>query len=244
MSLGARQCNTTPDTCVFRSKSTAEEIPWPSSPDVQKVSSSSYQSQYESGQLHPLSTSTPRLHAAREPRWTDESRTARTRTRSDGGSHFSSVLHDDDVIDRVRGRLETEKKRATLSPPPIPDNLCELKQIVSEIFYATENSQYVTPQVKDALRDCMHNLEAECNELTKLTHLGHRAAEYSKKALYLRMQFFNVLERRIEELSQLRSNFAESRDAFKAQPTRLLLEGIHGSKQSFFGPSSFIAHFS
>lgn len=44
------------------------------------------------------------------------------------------------------------------------------------------------------------------------------------------MEFFAALDRRIEELSQLRSSFVESRDAFRAQPTKLLLEGIRESK--------------
>jgi len=104
---------------------------------------------------------------------------------------------------------------------------------VLEIFHATEISQYVPAQVKDTLRDCTRLLEAECKKLTDLTHLGHRAAEYSTNVLSLRIDFFMALDRRIEELSQLRSSFDESREAFRAQPTKLLLEGIHRSKQSF-----------
>ena len=123
------------------------------------------------------------------------------------------------------------QKRATLSPPPIPDNLCELRRILLEIFHATDSSQHVAVKVKDILRDCTRHLEAECNKLANLTHLGHRAAEYSRDVLYLRMEFFAALDRRIEELSQLRSSFVESRDAFRAQPTKLLLEGIRESKQ-------------
>ena len=126
-----------------------------------------------------------------------------------------------------------DAKRATLSPPPIPDNLCELRRIVLEIFHATEPSQYVTAQVKNTLRDCTRHLEAECNKLANLTHLGHRAAEYTRDVLCLRIKFFEALDRRIDELSQLRSNFVESRDAFRAQPTKLLLEGIRESKRCF-----------
>lgn len=126
-----------------------------------------------------------------------------------------------------------DEKRATLSPPPIPDNLCELRRIVLEIFHATDPSHYVTDKVKDTLRVCTRHLEAECNKLANLTHLGHRAAEYSRDVLYLRMKFFAALDRRIEELSQLRSSFVESRDAFRAQPTKLLLEGIRESERSF-----------
>jgi len=141
-----------------------------------------------------------------------------------------SIFHND-VIDIVD--VDVDQKRATLSPPPLPDNLCELRRIVLEIFHATEPSQYVTAQVKNTLRDCTRHLEAECNKLANLTHLGHRAAEYSRDVLYLRMKFFAALDRRIEELSQLRSSFVESRDAFRAQPTKLLLEGIRESKRSF-----------
>ena len=139
---------------------------------------------------------------------------------------FLPFFHDD-VIDVV------DEKRATLSPPPIPDNLCELRRIVLELFHATEPSPYVVVQVKDILRDCTRHLEAECNKLANLTHLGYRAAEYSKDVLKLRMVFFEALDSRIDELSQLRSSFVESRDAFHAQPTKLLLEGIRESKQSF-----------
>jgi len=150
-----------------------------------------------------------------------------------------SIFHND-VIDIV----DVDQKRATLSPPPIPDNLCELRAIVLEIFYATEPSQYVTAQVKNTLRDCTRHLEAECNKLANLTHLGHRAAEYTRDVLCLRIKFFEALDRRIDELSQLRSNFVESRDAFRAQPAKLLLEGIRESKRRFRAFFSFIAYFS
>jgi hypothetical protein len=104
--------------------------------------------------------------------------------------------------------------------------MCELRIIVSEISHAADQSQYVSVQVKESLRECKRHLEAECSKFVDLTHLAHRAADSSKNVLHSRIAFFEALDNRIQELSQLRLRFAESRKAFRAQPSNLLLEGI------------------
>ena len=91
-------------------------------------------------------------------------------------------------------------------------------------------------QAKETLRECTRYLEAECSKFVNLTQLAHRAAGDSTDVLLLRIRFFEALDDRIKELSQLRSRFVESRKAFRAQPTNLLLEGIREGKQHFSAP--------
>jgi hypothetical protein len=48
--------------------------------------------------------------------------------------------------------------------------------------------------------------------------------------LHLRIRFFEALGDRINALSQLRSRFVASRDAFRARPIKFLLDGIEEGK--------------
>lgn len=96
-----------------------------------------------------------------------------------------------------------------------------------------DQSQYVSRQVKDALKDSARYLEAECSEFVSLTHLAQRAAEDSANVLLLRIQFFEALKDRIRALSQLQARFVDSREAFRACPANLLLEGIREGKAVF-----------
>jgi len=140
-------------------------------------------------------------------------------------------VHNDDVIDPI-----SISKRDTLSPQPVPENLCELRNIVLEIAHAADQSPYVSIQVKETLRECTRRLEAECSKFVNLTQLAHRAAGDSTDVLLWRIRFFEALDDRIKELSQLRSRFVESRKAFRAQPTNLLLEGIREGEHHFSAP--------
>jgi hypothetical protein len=120
--------------------------------------------------------------------------------------------------------------------------LCELRNIVLEIFHAVDKSQYVSSQIKDALKDSARYLDAQCSEFVNLTHLAHRAADDSANVLLLRIHFFEALDDRINVLSQLRSSFVDSREAFRARPTNLLLEGIREGKAECLFFLWFTAH--
>lgn len=105
-----------------------------------------------------------------------------------------------------------------------------------------DQSQYVSGQVKDTLKDSARYLDAQCSEFVSLTHLAHRAADDSANVLLLRIHFFEALDDRINVLSQLRSRFVDSRKAFCARPTNLLLEGIREGKAEFLFFLWFTAH--
>jgi hypothetical protein len=105
-----------------------------------------------------------------------------------------------------------------------------------------DQSQYVSAQVKDTLQDCARYLDAQCSESVNLTHLHRRAAGDSADVFLLRIQFFEALEDRIKVLSQLRDRFMDSRKAFRARPTNLLLEGIREGEAAFLFFLWFAAH--
>ncbi|KAH9952709.1 hypothetical protein BC827DRAFT_1252856 [Russula dissimulans] len=116
-----------------------------------------------------------------------------------------------------------------LSPQPVPENLCQVKAIVADIYRAVERS-HVPDQVKANLKQCTHQLEAECLKSTNLTQLVHRAANNSENVLLSRIRFLDALEDRISELSQSRTKFIDSRRTFRDEPNRLLTEGIRDAR--------------
>jgi len=113
-----------------------------------------------------------------------------------------------------------------LSPQPVPENLCEVKTIVADIYRTVERSPYVSDKIKATLKGCTRQLEAECSRSTNLAQLVQRAANDSANVLRSRIHFLDALDDRINELSQLRTKFIDSRRQFQEQPNRLLAEGI------------------
>jgi hypothetical protein len=113
-----------------------------------------------------------------------------------------------------------------LSPRPVPENLCKLRGIVADISRIADQSPYVSAQIKASLRECNHNLEAECANLQHLTQLAHRAARDASYVLHWRGRFFDRLHERILELSRLRAGFDGSRQAFHERVSNLLTEEI------------------
>ncbi|KAH9954572.1 hypothetical protein BC827DRAFT_954965 [Russula dissimulans] len=112
---------------------------------------------------------------------------------------------------------------------PVPGNLCQVQTIVADIYRTVERSR-VPDQVKENLKQCTRQLEDECSKSTKLTQLVHRAANDSRNVLLSRIRFLDSLEGRINELSQLRAKFIDSRRAFREQPNRLLTELIREAR--------------
>jgi hypothetical protein len=109
--------------------------------------------------------------------------------------------------------------------------LCELRGIAADISRAADKSPYVSAQVKASLRECTRCLEAECAKLEHLTQLAHRAAQDASNVLLWRIRFFDALDDRILELSQLRARFVESRRAFRQQPNDILAGEIRNARR-------------
>ena len=108
--------------------------------------------------------------------------------------------------------------------------MCELRRITADISRAADQSPYVSAQVKATLRECTRYLEAECVNLEHLIQLAHRAAQDASNVLRWRIRFFDALDDRISELSQLRARFGDSRRAFHEQPNNLLAGEIRDAK--------------
>jgi hypothetical protein len=96
-----------------------------------------------------------------------------------------------------------------------------------------DQSPYVSAQVKESLRECTRHLEAECAKLEHLTQLAHRAAQDASNVLRWRIRFFDALDDRIQELSQLRARFVKSRQSFYDQPNNLLSGEIRNARGRF-----------
>jgi hypothetical protein len=103
---------------------------------------------------------------------------------------------------------------------------------VADISHAVDQSPYISAQIKASIRDCTRKLEAECATLRHLTQLAHRAATDASNVLRWRIRFFDALDERILELSQLRARFVDSRRAFHDQPANLLAGEIRNGKQN------------
>jgi hypothetical protein len=108
--------------------------------------------------------------------------------------------------------------------------LRELRSIAGDISRAAYQSPYVSAEVKESLRECTCYLELECAELERLTQLAHRAAQDASNVLRWRIRFFDALDDRILELSQLRARFGDSRRAFREQPKTLLTGEIRNAR--------------
>jgi hypothetical protein len=119
-----------------------------------------------------------------------------------------------------------------LSPQPVPENLSELRRLATDISRAADQSRGVSAQDKACLRECTRHLEAECAKLEHLTQLAHRAAQDASNVLRSRIHFFYALNDRIQELSELRAKFVDSRQAFHEQPNNRLAGEIRGAKGS------------
>jgi hypothetical protein len=101
---------------------------------------------------------------------------------------------------------------------------------VADISRAADQSPYVPAQVKASLKECTRRLEAECAKLEHLTQLAHRAAQDASNVIRWRIRFFDALDDRILELSQLRARFVDSRRAFREQPNNLLTGEIRHAR--------------
>jgi hypothetical protein len=101
---------------------------------------------------------------------------------------------------------------------------------VADISRAADQSPYISAQVKATLKECTGRLDAECANLEHLTQLAHRAAQDASDVLRFRIRFFDALDDRIVELSQLRARFVDSRRAFHEQPNNLLTGEIRNSR--------------
>ena len=97
---------------------------------------------------------------------------------------------------------------------------------MADIYRTVERSPYVSDKIKATLKGCTRQLEAECSRSTNLAQLVQRAANDSANVLRSRIHFLDALDDRINELSQLRTKFIDSRRQFQEQPNRLLAEGI------------------
>jgi hypothetical protein len=64
-----------------------------------------------------------------------------------------------------------------------------------------------------------------------LTRLAHRAANESASVLLSRIRFFEALDDRIAGLAQIRERFVDSRQVFRAKPTKLLEGNIRDGAQ-------------
>ncbi len=119
-----------------------------------------------------------------------------------------------------------------LSPRPVPENLGKLRfgGIAADISRTVDQSPYVSAQIKASLRDCTRHLEAECAKLEHLTQLARRAAHDASNVLRWRIRFFEALDDRILELSQLRARFVDSRQAFHEQLANLLAGEIRNAR--------------
>ena len=103
---------------------------------------------------------------------------------------------------------------------------------MADISHAVDQSPYISAQIKASIRDCTRKLEAECATLRHLTQLAHRAATDASNVLRWRIRFFDALDERILELSQLRARFVDSRRAFHDQPANLLAGETRNGKQN------------
>jgi hypothetical protein len=108
--------------------------------------------------------------------------------------------------------------------------LRELRGIAADISRTVDQSPYVSAQVKASLRECIRHLEAECANLEHLTQLSHRAAHDASNVLRWRIRFFEALDDRIQELSQLGTRFLDSRRTFHEQPNNRLAEAIRNTR--------------
>lgn len=115
-------------------------------------------------------------------------------------------------------------------PQPVPENLCELRNIVADIFHAANKSPFVQAQTKQKLSDHLGQLDAECSQIATLAGLAHRAASGSADVLLSRIRFFEALDDRIRQISALRERFVDSRKTFREKPTRLLAGSIRDAK--------------
>ena len=154
------------------------------------------------------------IHEGKQQQWS-------ARVRSFGKFLVSHMIRDDII---------TSSQRDDLAPRPVPENLCQLRTIAADISRATDQSPYVSTRVKANLRECTRDLEAECAKLEHLTQLAHRAAHDASNVLRWRIRFFDALDDRIQELSQLRSRFVDSRRAFHEQPNSLLTGEIRSAR--------------
>jgi hypothetical protein len=109
--------------------------------------------------------------------------------------------------------------------------LNQLRGIAADISRTADQSPYVSAQVKASLRECTRRLEAECANLEHLTQLARRAAKDASNVFLWRIRFFDALDDRIEELSQLRARFVDSRRAFREQPNSLLAGEIRDARR-------------
>lgn len=101
---------------------------------------------------------------------------------------------------------------------------------MADISRVADQSPYVLPQVKASLRECTRKLEEECAKSQRLTELAYRAADDASSVLRSRMHFFDALDRRIRQLSELRASFVQSRRAFQQRPANLLTGQIQNGK--------------
>ncbi|KAH9049770.1 hypothetical protein EDB83DRAFT_1386545 [Lactarius deliciosus] len=115
-------------------------------------------------------------------------------------------------------------------PQPVPENLCELRNIVADISHAANRSPFVQAQTKKKLSDLRGRLDAECSQIVTLTRLAHRAASESANVLLSRIRFFEALDDRIRQISALRERFVDSRKTFREKPTKLLAGSIRDAK--------------
>lgn len=93
-----------------------------------------------------------------------------------------------------------------------------------------DQSPYLSHQVKADLRECKRQLDAECAKLAELTQLARRAATDAENVMRSRVNFFEAVDGRILELSQIRARFVDSRQIFREQPNKLLTQGIQDGK--------------
>ncbi|KAH9058079.1 hypothetical protein EDB87DRAFT_1685725 [Lactarius vividus] len=115
-------------------------------------------------------------------------------------------------------------------PQPVPENLCELRNIVADISHAANRSPFVQTQTKKKLSDLRGRLDAECSQIVTLTRLAYRAASESANVLLSRIRFFEALDERIRQISALRERFVDSRRTFREKPTKLLAGSIRDAK--------------
>ncbi len=115
-------------------------------------------------------------------------------------------------------------------PQPVPENLCELRNIVADISHAANRSPFVQAQTKKKLSGRLGQLDAECSQIVTLTRLAHRAASESANVLLSRIRFFEALDDRIRQILALRERFVDSRKTFREKPTRLLAGSIRDGK--------------
>jgi hypothetical protein len=120
---------------------------------------------------------------------------------------------------------------AALSPPqPVPEDLCELRDIVADITYAANRSPFVQTATKQRLSNLLGQLDAECSRVVHLTGLAQSAAGGSANVLLSRIRFFDALDERIRQISALRRRFVDSRDDFREKPAKALVGSIRDGK--------------